>query len=364
MWTHPDRPFQDLPPLPPPDVETPRVLKAVIGASRQLSALDMACRRLPDPSILINSIPLLEAQASSEIENIVTTNDELFRAAHDALDEPITPQIKEALSYREALRTGFTSLQNRPITTRTAVDVCSCLQAAPMRIRDQPGTYIGNPVTGERIYTPPDGRDTITSHLSSWERFIHGDHRIDPLAVMALQHYQFEAIHPFNDGNGRTGRVLNLLYLIEQGLLEWPVLYLSGHIVRHKEGYYAALRGVTQRDDWESWIIYMVAAVEHTATWTLNLIDAISALRAETEQRIRENRPKLRSAELTRLIFTQPYVRIADIETAGIAVRQTASGWLHQLADDGLLKQIRVGRSVIFVNTALLELLLHSTPPQ
>jgi len=322
MWTHPDRPFQDLPPLPPPDVETPRVLKAVIGASRQLSALDMACRRLPDPSILINSIPLLEAQASSEIENIVTTNDELFRAAHDALDEPITPQIKEALSYREALRTGFTSLQNRPITTRTAVDVCSCLQAAPMRIRDQPGTYIGNPVTGERIYTPPDGRDTITSHLSSWERFIHGDHRIDPLVVMALQHYQFEAIHPFNDGNGRTGRVLNLLYLIEQGLLEWPVLYLSGHIVRHKEGYYAALRGVTQRDDWE------------------------------------------RSAELTRLIFTQPYVRIADIETAGIAVRQTASGWLHQLADDGLLKQIRVGRSVIFVNTALLELLLHSTPPQ
>lgn len=179
MWTHPGQPYQDLPPLPPANAETPRVLKSVISASRRLAALDMACRRLPDPSILINSIPLLEAQASSEIENIVTTNDELFKAAHGALEEPLTPQIKEALSYREALRIGVESLAARPITTRTATAVCSCLQGAPMRIRDQLGTYIGNPVTGERVYTPPEGRDVINSHLSAWERFIHDNHGLD-----------------------------------------------------------------------------------------------------------------------------------------------------------------------------------------
>ncbi len=174
----------------------------------------------------------------------------------------------------------------------------------------------------------------------------------------------YQDLPPLPPADVETPRVLNLLYLIEQGLLEWPVLYLSGHILRNKEDYYAALRAVTRSDDWESWILYMVTSVEHTADWTLRLIDAISALRTETERRIRDKDPKLRAAELTRLLFTQPYVRISDVENAGIAVRQTASRWLRQLTDDGFVERIKVGRSVVFVNTELLGLLLHSPLPR
>lgn len=238
MWNHPDRPYQDLPALPPSGVvETPAVLKATITASRALARLDGAYKRLPDPTMLINLIPLMEAQASSEIENIVTTNDELFKAANGALPD-VTPQVKEALRYREALRAGHESLATRPITTKTAIEVCSHIHARTAIIRDQPGTYIGNPTTGNRMYTPPEGRDVILDHLSAWERFLHSNHGLDPLVVMALSHYQFEAIHPFFDGNGRTGRVLNLLILIETGLLQLPILYLSGHVMRHKDTYY------------------------------------------------------------------------------------------------------------------------------
>lgn len=361
MWSHPDRPYQDLPALPPRhDVETPAVLKATVSASRALARLDGACKRLPDPTMLINLVPLMEAQASNEIENIVTTNDELFKAAHGALAQP-TPQIKEALRYREALRAGFDSLTTRPLTTQTAINICAHIHGRPAIIRNAPGTYIGNPATGRRIYTPPEGRDVILDHLSAWERFLHADHGLDPLVVMALAHYQFEAIHPFFDGNGRTGRVLNMLVLIETGLLELPILHLSGHIMRHKDEYYERLNAVTCNDAWQPWLIFMLAGVESTAQWTLDLIEATDGLRASMERDIRLTNPKLPAQDLTRLLFTQPYLRIDNVVDAGLAQRQTASRWLTDIADLGFLTKEKIGRNVVYINDRLLNA-LFSTP--
>lgn len=364
MWNHPDRPWQDLPPLPPAaDVQTPAVFRATVAASRALARLDGACKRLPDPSMLINLVPLLEAQASNEIENIVTTNDELFKAAHGALAE-MTPQVKEALRYREALRAGFEGLSSRPVTTQTAIDVCSHIDGKPARIRDMPGTFIGNPATKTRIYTPPEGKAVILGRLSAWERFIHAEDEIDPLVKMALAHYQFEAIHPFFDGNGRTGRILNMLLLIESGLLELPVLYLSGHIMRRKGLYYELLNGVTRDEAWEPWILFMLSGVESTSRWTLDLIETTDALRAQMESDIRTSSPKLPAGELTRLLFTQPYLRIENIVEAGLAQRQTAGRWMTDLADRGLVVKERVGRGTIYINIKLLTALFDTPLPQ
>ena len=235
----PNVPYNNLPPLPPRDeVETVAVLKAVIAANKELGALDSACRLIPNPAIITSTIPLREAQASSEIENIVTTNDELFRAAY-AVDAEPTPATKEALRYNKALHLGVESLATRPLSIHTAQQVCSALQDAPAVVRSMPGTYIGDPVKKIKFYTPPEGKEIIEQHLSQWERFIYSDHGLDPLVLLALLHYQFEAIHPFYDGNGRTGRILNILLLVQEGLLRLPVLYLSGYIVNNKADYYS-----------------------------------------------------------------------------------------------------------------------------
>lgn len=364
MSPNPNQPYQDLPRLPPPGmIETPAILKATIAASRALARLDGGYKRLPDPTMLINLIPLMEAQASSEIENIVTTNDELFKAASGALPNE-TPQIKEALRYREALRAGFESLASRPITTQTAIDVCSHIRASPAIVRDHPGTYIGNPVTGQRIYTPPERKDVILDHLSAWERFIHGDHGLDPLVVMALAHYQFEAIHPFFDGNGRTGRILNMLILIQTGLLQLPILYLSGHIVRHKDTYYERLNAVTQAAEWEPWVLFMLSGVESTAQWTLSLVEKTDLMRSDMEQQIRARNTKLPAASIARMLFSQPYLRIDNIVDAGLAKRQTAALWLTDLADSGLIIKERVGRNVVFINNSLLQTLFRTPLPE
>ncbi|MFZ2625004.1 MAG: Fic/DOC family N-terminal domain-containing protein [Propionibacterium sp.] len=320
-------------------------------------------KRLPDPTMLINLIPLMEAQASSEIENIVTTNDELFKAASGALTNE-TPQIKEALRYREALRAGFESLASRPFTTQTAIDVCSHIQASPAIIRDQPGTSIGNPVTGQRIYTPPERKDVILDHLSAWERFVHGGHGLDPLVVMALAHYQFEAIHALFDGNGRTGRILNMLILIETGLLQLPILYLSGHIVRHKDTYYERLNAVTQGAEWEPWVLFMLSGVESTAQWTLDLVEKTDRMRSDLEHQIRARNSKLPADSIARLLFSQPYLRIDNVVDAGLAKRQTAALWLTDLADSGLIIKERVGRNVVFINNSLLQTLFRTPLPE
>lgn len=353
MPFRPDRPYNDLPPLPPPrDVETRAVLKICVEARAALAEARMAGQLIPNPTILINLIPVLEAQASSEIENIVTTTDRLFRFAREAADAD--PATKEALRYRTALRQGFESLSERPLTTRTAIDVCRTIKGVDMDIRAVPGTALRNDATGKVIYTPPEGADRLRDMLASWERFIHEAEHIDPLVRLALMHYQFEAIHPFTDGNGRTGRVLNLLFLVEQGLLDVPILYLSRYIIENKQDYYRLLLAVTVDGAWEDWILFMLRAVADTAAWTVAKIEAVRDLMAATAEAMKARAPKIYSRELVELMFMQPYCRIADLVEAGIAKRQSASVYLRALAEAGLLEKQKVGRENVFINRALL----------
>lgn len=360
MTFQPDRPYNELPALPPDQaLETTAVLKACIEARSAMAELKQLGEAIPNQSVLINTIPLLEAQASSEIENVVTTSDALFRYAREGA-ERADPATKEALRYRSALHEGFRSLQDRPLGTRTAVDVCRRIKALDLDIRSVPGAALSNPVTGEIVYTPPHGQGLLRDQLANWERFLHEATDIDPLVRMAVGHYQFEAIHPFADGNGRTGRILNLLFLVEQGLLNIPVLYLSGAIIRHKADYYRLLAGVTRDQAWEEWILYMLEMTRTTAEWTAAKIRSIQALMAWTVDELRAKAPGLYSRELVELVFTQPYCRIGNVVEAGIAKRQTASEYLKQLCAVGILDEIKVGRDKLFVNTRLLQLLTRN----
>jgi Fic family protein len=353
----PTRAYNDLPALPPSeDVETRAVLKACIGARAALAELKVSGRLIPNQSVLINSIPLLEAQASSEIENIVTTTDRLFRFANRPATD-IDPATKEALRYRTALHEGFTSLENRPLSTRSAIEICRTIKGVDIDIRSTPGTALMNEATGHVVYTPPEGAALLREKLADWERYIHADDGADPLVRLAVMHYQFEAIHPFTDGNGRTGRVLNLLFLVEQGLLEIPILYLSRYIIDHKKEYYDGLLAVTTDGAWEPWILFMIAAVHETASWSTDRIHSIRVLLDETAERIRCEAPKIYSRELAEIIFVNPYCRIADLVAAGIAKRQSASVYLKTLAGLGLLSEIEAGREKIYTNPPLLTLL-------
>lgn len=361
----PKRPFNDLPLLPPAgEVETKAVLKACIEARAALEGLKQAGARLPNQAVLINSIPLLEAQASSEIENIVTTSDALFRYAQIE-DQTPDSATKEALRYRTALERGFASLPQRPISTNTAIEVCTWIKGVAMQIRRVPGTALGNQSSGEVVYTPPEGEVLLREKLSNWERFIHQTEFIDPLIRMAVAHYQFEAIHPFTDGNGRTGRVLNLLILVQLGLLELPVLYLSRAIIRSKADYYRLLLGVTTQARWEDWILYMLSAVAQTAGWTTYKITAIQQLQAHALEYVRARAPKIYSRELVDVIFTQPYCRIQNLVESGIAKRQTASVYLKTLESIGVLKELKVGREKLFIHPNFVRLLTsddHTVP--
>ena len=355
----PDVPHNDLPPLPPHhDLESKAVLKRCVGARAALAELKQAATLLPNPTILINTLPLLEAQASSEIEQIVTTADRLFRFASggDAADPP----TKEALRYRHALLDGFDSLKARPLCTATAELVCSRIKDAPMRVRRVPGTALANDATSDIIYTPPEGEDRIRGLLANWERFLHGQDGagdLDPLVRMAAAHYQFKAIHPFADGNGRTGRVLNSLFLVEQKLLPLPILYLSRFIIARKAEYYGLLLGVTRDAAWEPWILFLLEGIEETAAWTTAKIDSIRQLVADTVEHVRTKAPKIYSRELVDLVFEQPYCRIANLVEAGIAGRQAASRYLQALVAVGLLREQEAGREKLFVNGRLLALL-------
>ncbi len=353
----PDRPFNGLPPLPPAsDIETRVVLKACIEARAALATLKTAGALIPDPTILIGSIPMLEAQASSEIENIVTTTEQMFRFA-SLSDDRADPATKEALRYRRALDEGIASLRDRPLSTATAVRLCSVIKGVDMDIRATPGTALKNAATGEIVYTPPEGAELLRGMLANWERFLHDAQHIDPLIRMAALHYQFEAIHPFTDGNGRTGRVLNLLFLVEAGLLDAPTLYLSRHIIRHKADYYRLLLAVTVGGAWEEWLLFMLDAVRETAIWTTEKVAAIRALLEETSERMRRDASKIYSRELAELIFAKPYCQIGDVVAAGVAKRQTASVYLKRLCEIGILAEQDHGREKLFVNGRLLSLL-------
>ncbi|MGQ0674223.1 MAG: protein adenylyltransferase Fic [Hyphomicrobium sp.] len=356
--THtPSQPHNALPDLPPGlEIETKAVLKRCVAARTAVAELRQAGALIPDQSVLVNTIPLLEAKDSSEIENIVTTNDALFREASQVEDAG-DPAAKEALRYRKALYSGVQSLQSRPLTVRTAIEVCSQIKGVDMDVRKTPGTALKNSFTGEVIYTPPEGQDRLLGLLANWERYANSGDDIDPLVRMAVLHYQFEAIHPFTDGNGRTGRILNVLSLIQAGLLDIPTLYLSRHIVRTKGDYYRLLQGVTSRQEWEPWILYVLQAVEITASWTNARIRAIRDLMVHTAEHVKAHQPGIYSRELIEIIFAQPYVRIAHLIEGDIAERHAASRYLKKLAAIGVLEQEKVGRDKIFIHRRYMTLL-------
>ena len=359
----PSQPYNALPELPPAaDIESKTVLKACIEARAALAELKSVGALIPNQAVLINSIPLLEAQASSEIENIVTTSDALFRYAQFE-NQAEDPATKEALRYRSALQLGFASLRQRPLCTNTAISVCSRIKNIDMPIRRVPGTALANAATGEVIYTPPAGESVLREKLANWERFIHDATGIDPLIRMAVAHYQFEAIHPFTDGNGRTGRVLNLLMLVEQGLLDLPVLYLSRYILRHRADYYRGLLAVTTDSAWEQWIGFMLAAVADTARWTSAKIRAVQQLHTAATAFVRARAPKIYSRELVDMLFVQPYCRIQNLVEADIAKRQTASVYLRQLAAMGMLREIKVGREKLFIHPNFVRLITSEDHP-
>lgn len=357
----PDRPYNDLPAAPSGDsLETRRVLKAAIGARSALARLDQAVVSIPNPAVLINSIPLLEAQASSEIENIVTTTDELFRHLED--DAGADPATRETLRYRTALRVGFEHIKKRGLTTATASAVCSTIKGHEMKVRDIPGTRIARPGTGEVIYSPPEGREVINEKLSDWERFIHAEDGLDPLIRMSAAHYQFEAIHPFSDGNGRTGRILNVLMLMDAGLLRLPVLYLSRYIIDTKNDYYRLLLAVTAESAWEDWVLYVMAGIELTSRYTLRKIAAIRALQDDFNQRARAATRGAADAEFQSVLFEQPYCRIATVVARCEVSRPTATSWLNALVDAGLLETVKIGRDRLFINREFLQLLVRQEP--
>jgi len=359
MSFNPAQPYNDLPLLPPAgELETRAVLKKCVAANKALAELKGAGDLIPNQAMLINAIPLQEAKLSSEIENIVTTQDALF---HAALDEARStdPHAKEVLRYRTALKRGFESVQTEPLHVGLMEQVCGTLrnQAAAFRSEEE-GVYIGNPTERTVTYTPPDGGAVLRSKLENLEGFLISDDDTDPLVRMSVAHYQFEAIHPFTDGNGRTGRILNILFLVHAGLIRIPVLYLSRFLIQHKAEYYRLLKSVTEHATWEEWNLFMLEAVEATARWTTNRITAIRDLFDQTLRRCRSNLPsKVYSKELVELIFAEPYCKIQFLVDAGIAKRQTASEYLKELERIGILTGEKRGREVVYKHPALLKVL-------
>lgn len=348
-----NQPYNQLPLLPPAcDLETKAVLKQAIGANRALANLRGLAGQIPNQGMLISSITLQEARLSSEIENIVTTNDELYRADADA-DGKTDPHTKEVLRYRQALHHDFAALRERPLTTNLFIEIAQLIKQSEIGIRAIPGTALKNEAQ-EVVYTPPAGESVIRDKLSDLERFIHSEGDVDPLIKMAVIHYQFEAIHPFPDGNGRTGRILILLYLVQAGLMNIPVLFLSRYIIANKRDYYLGLQKVTEEQDWENWVMFMLRAVESTAQQTFDQVKRILAIMEDVRALVQREAINIYSKDLVEVIFRHPYTKIQFLVEANIAKRQTASTYLQVLARLGVLREHKIGREKYYINDALL----------
>lgn len=349
-----------LPPLTSLDAkrfETPAILKKLATASRRLAELKGAAGTIPQQSILINTLSIQEAKDSSEIENIVTTHDELFQ---DDLSpgSPLSPAAKEVLRYRQALWAGFEAVrQSGLLTTNHILDIQSVLEENRAGFRKVPGTVLKDGA-GRVVYTPPQSAETILALMGDLERFINDTALFDadPLIKMALIHHQFESIHPFYDGNGRTGRIINVLYLVKEGLLDIPVLYLSRHIVRSKADYYSLLQTVRTDGTWEEWVLYLLTAVEETALEAMRTIQRIKEAMMDYKHRIRAGH-KFYSQDLINNLFTHPYTKIDFIERDLKVSRPTATRYLESLTYTGFLRKQRIGRYNYFINPALTSIL-------
>jgi Fic family protein len=354
-----DKPHNDLPLLPPKnELENTEILKTAINANKAVAELKGVAKTIPNQAILINSLPLQEAKSSSAIENVLTTNDKLFEAFASKSNE-YDPQTKEVLRYKEALWEGYNKLRkNNLLTTNLFVSIFQKIKETTAGIRNTPGTKISTS-TGQIIYTPPEGENLIRDKLANLEEYINsGDDKTDPLIKLAVIHYQFEAIHPFTDGNGRTGRIINILYLVQQKLLELPVIYLSRYIIDNKDDYYDLLKSVTEKNDWTPWILYILKGVLNTAEATVNKIVDIKNLLDETLVNMKSRLPgRIYSKELIELLFTQPYCKVEFVVNNGIAKRQTAAEYLKEIEKTGLLKSKKVGKEMLYLNVPLYELL-------
>ncbi|MFO7551747.1 MAG: Fic family protein [Haliea sp.] len=344
-----------LPPLeslPLQRFEAPAMLKKLALASRKLAELKGVAAAIPNQSILINTLGTQEAKDSSAIENIVTTHDDLYQ--DDLFPQASNVAAKEVLRYRQALQAGFQQVKRTGLlTTNHILQIQAELEQNNAGLRKLPGTALKDGA-GDTVYTPPQNPDTIIALMSDLERFINDDalYDVDPLIKMALIHYQFESIHPFYDGNGRTGRIINVLYLVKQGLLNIPVLYLSRHIVQTKPDYYRLLQAVRDRDSWEAWVCYMLEAVEATAGDTIETIHAIRVALQEAKHSIRAQY-KFYSQDLINNLFTHPYTKIEFIERDLKVSRLTATKYLDALTEGGFLHKQKQGRSNYYINLAL-----------
>ncbi len=358
MTYHPQKPYNELPPLPPSaDIETGKIVKKLISSSRALSELKGAITNLPNPTLFIDTINLQEAQASSAIENIITTQDELFRAtiADKSIEDYAT---KEVIHYKDALWFGIEQLKKKPLlTTNLFISIMQIIKENTSGIRNAPGTQLTNPISGKVVYTPPEGENTIREKLKNLEDFIHAEDETDPLIKLAVIHYQFEAIHPFFDGNGRTGRIILLLYLKLTGLLELPALYLSNYIVKHKNEYYKNLRGVTEKGDWETWIFYMLDMIEQTSVKARTQIKVIEEKMTLMGREIQKTLPNIYSKDLIEVLFQLPYTKRSYLERAGLGNLKTVGNYLKELENKGFLKSEQVGKEKLYLNFELMNIL-------
>ncbi len=353
-------PYNSLPNLPPTiDLYQPEIMRPLAAAARYLGELKGLCATLPDPLLLLNTLVLQESRDSSAIENIVTTQDELYRASVD--DVSGNSFTKEVLNYRQATYAGLARMQSQHnlIVTNTLIEIVQTIKRNQSAIRQVPGTSLRNASTGDVMYTPPCCDDVIRQKLAALERFINQDDPDgpDPLIKLALIHYQFEAIHPFLDGNGRTGRILIGLYLAQQQLLPQPVLYLSRYINLNRTEYYRLLRQVTEQESWTEWIVYMLTGIAQTAQLTMSKIRRILTLMDQIEPEMRQVLKTSYDSNLLRLMFVQPYLKTDFLVRQNLGHRQTAAVYLKKLGEARILTPNPIGRTTYYVNQRLIDLL-------
>ncbi|GGC42955.1 adenosine monophosphate-protein transferase [Parapedobacter defluvii] len=341
------------------------VLKQLAAAHRYLALLNGRCATIPNENILINTLALQEAKESSAIENIITTHDEVYKAElfesffNDAA-------AKEVHRYAQALKHGFQEVRKNKLITQVHIqNIQRTLENNDAGYRRNAGTVLKNERTGEVVYTPPQDHPTIQKLMDNLVHFMNDEEMsgIDALIKMAIIHHRFETIHPFYDGNGRTGRIINILYLVKEDLLTLPILYLSRYIIQYKGDYYRLLQQVREDGDWEPWIIFILKGVEETSKQTLHLIDGIKRLMQAYKNRIRSEFPKIYSQDLLNNLFKHPYTKIEFLEQDIKVTRQTAATYLNKLAEAGLLVKIKIGKSNFYINDPLYNLFSEGVPP-
>ena len=346
--------------FPPADaLETPTVLRALVAAHRSLAELKGMARTIPNEGLLVSTLSLQEAQSSSEIENIITTQDALYR--YQLQPSSVDPSSKEVARYADGLDVGFRAVRDIGLLTlNTILEIQAVLEGNDAGFRRTPGTVLKHEQTGEVVYQPPSP-DRVPDLMADLERYLHADGPEDPLVRMAVAHHQFETIHPFYDGNGRTGRIINILFLVREGLLDTPILYLSRYINQTKPDYYAELQKVRETGEWDSWLLYLLRGIDVTARHTTGLVEAIGQLLQQHKHFIRDHY-KFYSQDLINNIFRHPYTKVAFVEQDLAVSRATATRYLDALAEGGVLDKHRLGRENYYVNRELVRLLFDLPP--